>query len=286
MKNAIEVKNIVKKYKNFTLDNVSFDVPKGYIMGFIGENGAGKTTTIKAIMNALTPNSGEIKVFGLDNKKHEVEIKEKIGFVYAEFDFFINFKLKDIKKYIAPFYKNWDEELYQKYMKKFELNPKSKINKISTGMKTKFALALALSHHAELLILDEPTSGLDPVFRDEFLDMLLDIVQDEQKTILFSTHITSDLDKIADYITYIHKGKIVFSKERDQIYENYYVVKGDLQDLLGKEKVFIGIKKNKYGFEALTNNVSEVKKDFGENINLERATLEEIMVFYNRKGNK
>jgi ABC-2 type transport system ATP-binding protein len=286
VKNAIEVKNIVKKYKNFTLDNVSFDVPKGYIMGFIGENGAGKTTTIKAIMNALTPNSGEIKVFGLDNKKHEVEIKEKIGFVYAEFDFFINFKLKDIKKYIAPFYKNWDEELYQKYMKKFELNPKSKINKISTGMKTKFALALALSHHAELLILDEPTSGLDPVFRDEFLDMLLDIVQDEQKTILFSTHITSDLDKIADYITYIHKGKIVFSKERDQIYENYYVVKGDLQDLLGKEKVFIGIKKNKYGFEALTNNVSEVKKDFGENINLERATLEEIMVFYNRKGNK
>lgn len=286
MKNTIEVKNIVKKYKNFTLDNVSFDVPKGYIMGFIGENGAGKTTTIKAIMNALTPESGAISVFGLDNKKHEVEIKEKIGFVYAEFDFFINFKLKDIKKYIAPFYKNWDEEIYQSYMKKFELNPKSKINKISTGMKTKFALALALSHHAELLILDEPTSGLDPVFRDEFLDMLLEIVQDEQKTILFSTHITSDLDKIADYITYIHKGKIVFSRERDEIYENYYVVKGDLQDLLGKEHVFIGIKKNKYGFEALTNNVSEVKKIFGENVNLERATLEEIMVFYNRKENK
>lgn len=282
MENAIEIKNISKKYKNFTLDRVSFNVPKGYIMGFIGENGAGKTTTIKSIMNAITPDEGAIKVFGLEHKNSEIEIKQNIGFVYSEFDFFINFKLKDIKKYIAPFYKEWDETLYQSYMKKFALDPKSKINKISTGMKTKFALALALSHNAKLLVLDEPTSGLDPVFRDEFLDMLLEIVQDEEKTILFSTHITSDLDKIADYITYIHNGKIIFSKDRDEIYENYYVIKGELEDICGKENLFIGIKKNKYGFEALTNSKESVERELRKDINVERATLEDIMVFYNR----
>jgi len=282
VENIIEIKDIVKSYKNFKLDKVSFNVPKGYIMGFIGENGAGKTTTIKSIMNVFDTDHGEIKVFGLDNKIHEVEIKEKIGFVYSEFDFFTNFKLKDIKKYIAPFYKNWDEEVYNNYINKFKLDPKSKINKISTGMKTKFALALALSHHAELLILDEPTSGLDPVFRDEFLDMLLNIVQDEEKTILFSTHITSDLDKIADYITYIHNGKIVFSKERDQIYENYYLIKGSLEKLKNQEKLFIGIKKNKYGFEALTNNKKLVENQFGNDIIIERANLEDIMVYYNK----
>lgn len=276
---VVEVRNLKKSYKNFNLD-VSFDIPKGYIMGFIGENGAGKTTTLKCLMNAINKESGDIKIFGLNYKENEVEIKDRIGFVNAEFDYFQSFKLEKIKKIIAPFYSKWNDEVFNNYIDRFELDLKQKYMKLSTGMKMKFSLALALSHNAELLILDEPTSGLDPVFRDKFLDILLAEVQDENKSVIFSSHITSDLEKIADYITFIQKGKIIFSEEKYELMEKYSVVKGDTSISGDFENLFQGIKKSKYGFEAITNNKKEVQAILGNSVAYETPTLDKIMVLY------
>ncbi|MDQ1353611.1 MAG: type transport system ATP-binding protein, partial [Acidobacteriota bacterium] len=172
MENILEIKSLRKEYKGFTLNDISFALPYGYIMGLIGPNGAGKTTTIKLIMNLLRRNNGEIKIFGKDNREHEMEIKSRIGFVYDTPTFYEHLTLKQMKTIIAPFYKSWDEAMFQRYMKEFELSLKAKVRTLSRGMHMKFALALALSHHAELIIMDEPTSGLDPVFRRELLDIL------------------------------------------------------------------------------------------------------------------
>jgi len=204
-------------------------LPYGYIMGLIGPNGAGKTTTIKLIMNLLRRDDGEIRIFGKDNLEYEMEIKSRIGFVYDTPTFYEHLNLKQMKNIIAPFYKNWDEVLFQRYIKEFELPLKRKVKALSRGMLMKFALPIALSHHAELIIMDEPTSGLDPVFRRELLDILSALIQDEKKSILFSTHVTSDLERIADYITFINRGKVVFSRTRDEIFEKYGVVKGGKQ---------------------------------------------------------
>lgn len=280
MSNILEVKNLTKKYKDFTLDNISFRLEKGFIMGFIGPNGAGKSTTIKLIMNLIKKNSGEVKVFGLDNIKNEKEVKQKIGFVYDENYFYEELNLLEMKNIIAPFYKNWENKLFDKYMKDFDLPVKKKIKELSKGMKMKYSLAIALSHGAELIIMDEPTSGLDPIFRSEMLDILYSVIQDENKGIFFSTHITTDLEKVADYITFLNKGKIVFSDIKDNILENYSIVKGD-NSLLDSDtkKEFLGIRKNSFGFEALTNNSEKIKKLFKNNALIEKATLEDIMVY-------
>lgn len=222
----LEVNNLTKNFGDFALDNVSFKLEPGYIMGFIGPNGSGKSTTIKLIMNLLRKDSGEIKIFGKDYIEFEKEIKDRIGFVYDESCFYEDLTIKQMKNIIAPFYKNWDDYFFNGYMKDFDLDPNQKIKKLSKGMKMKFSLALALSHNADLIIMDEPTSGLDPVFRREILDILYDVIQDESKFIFFSTHITTDLEKIADYITFINKGKMVFSKSMDEILETYAMVKG------------------------------------------------------------
>ncbi|EET84215.1 ABC transporter related protein [Clostridium carboxidivorans P7] len=185
MSNILEIKNLRKEYKGFTLDNINFNLPKGFIMGFIGPNGAGKSTTIKLIMNLIKKNSGEIKIFGLDNIKNEKDIKQKIGFVYDENYFYEELTLTEMKNLIAPFYKNWNNAAFNKYMSDFNLPEKKKVKELSKGMKMKFSLAIALSHKAELIIMDEPTSGLDPIFRSEMLDILYSIIQDENKGILF-----------------------------------------------------------------------------------------------------
>ncbi|MGI6227915.1 MAG: ABC transporter ATP-binding protein, partial [Peptococcales bacterium] len=226
MPNIIEVENLRKVYGEFTLTDISFALPRGYIMGLIGPNGAGKSTIIKLIMNLVKRDEGKINIFGLDSIGHEVDVKQRIGFVYDDNHFYEELTVEQMKKVIAPFYNNWDAGLFHKYLKQFEISPKKKIKELSKGMKTKFSLAFALSHHAELIIMDEPTSGLDPVFRNEILEILADLLQDENKGVIFSTHITSDLDKIADYITFINKGKLVFSKTKDEILDNYAVVKG------------------------------------------------------------
>ncbi len=287
MENILEIKSLRKEYKGFTLKDISFQLPYGYIMGLIGPNGAGKTTTIKLIMNLLKRTSGEITIFGQDNLEQEVEIKSRIGFVYDAPSFYDHLNLKQMKNLIAPFYKTWDEAVFQKYMQQFDLPLNQKIKTLSRGMNTKYALAIALSHHAELIIMDEPTSGLDPVFRRELLDILSGLMEDERKSIIFSTHVTSDLEKIADFITFINKGELVFSRSKDEIFENYGLIKGG-KELLTETNghFFNGTREHRYGFEALTDNIAEARKHFKSSAVIEKATLEDIMVFAGPTSNK
>lgn len=210
----LKVSNLSKKYPAFTLNDVNFSLYEGRIMGLIGKNGAGKSTTIKAILNMVCPNTGNITMFGKDFYKNEEVCKQDLGVVLGGINFYEYKKLHDITDVTKKFYKNWDDKEYKKYMQLFELNPNKRINQLSAGMRVKYSIALALSHHARLFILDEPTSGLDPVARDEILDIFHSIVQGGKRSILFSTHITSDLDKCADDITYIQSGKILLSAEK------------------------------------------------------------------------
>lgn len=285
MEPILEIKNLNKHFKDFSLQDISFSLEKGFVMGFIGPNGAGKSTTIKLIMNLIKKDSGEIKVFGLEHMKHEQEIKNKIGFVFDENYFYEELTINEMKRIIAPFYRNWDDTAFERYVKEFTLPVNRKIKDLSKGMKMKFTLAVALSHHAELLILDEPTSGLDPIIRSELLDILLYLIQDENKGILFSSHITSDLDKIADYITLINDGKIIFSEEKDNIMEKYGLVKGD-KNLLDSDvrRDFIYIKENQYGFEGLTQNKQKAKKIFRDNVVIEKPSLDDIMFYFTRRS--
>ncbi|MSU02096.1 ABC transporter ATP-binding protein [Tissierella pigra] len=280
----LEIKNVSKNFEKFKLNDISFNLESGYIMGFIGPNGAGKSTTIKLIMNLLKKDSGEIKIFGKDHIDFEREVKNRIGFVYDESYFYEDLTINQMKNIIAPFYKNWDEKMFSKYIKDFNLDYTQKIKKLSKGMKMKFSLATALSHNADLIIMDEPTSGLDPIFRREILDILYSVIQDENKSIFFSTHITTDLEKVADYITFINNGEIVFSKSKDEVLESYGVVKGG-KDLLDGDtrKEFIGIRETNVGFEGLAENPQRLKKIFGSEILIERPTLEDIMIYSVRR---
>ena len=286
MEHVIELHQVNKSLKGFDLKDLSISVKKGFVTGFIGANGAGKSTTIKLMMNLLKPDSGDIKIFGMDYKKHEQEIKQRIGFVYDSNVFYEHLNLSEMKKIIKPSYRNWDDAVFRYYVEKFELPLQKKLNTFSKGMMMKASLTFALSHHADLIIMDEPTSGLDPIFRRELLDILHDLMQSSEKTILFSTHITTDLDRIADYITFIHQGQHIFSKEFYKIEEEYVLVKGD-SNLLDPdtEQEFIGIRKSNYGFEALSANKTYVESLFGDLAVLERPTLEEIMLF-TMKGTK
>ena len=280
----LKVEGLSKKFKRFQLKDVSFHLEKGYIMGFIGPNGSGKTTTIKLIMNLLNRDSGNIEIFGKDNIEFEKQVKDRIGFVYDESYFYQDLTIKQMKNIVAPFYTRWDEDTFQRYMDEFNLDEKQKIKKLSKGMKMKFSLSLALSHHAELIIMDEPTSGLDPVFRREMLDILYDIIQDADKSIFFSTHITTDLEKIADFITFIDDGEIVFSKEKDLLLETYGVVKGGNDDLTPElEKKLLGVRKTPVGFEALTDKKTFVRDLAGEKVLIERPSIEDIMYYTVRR---
>ena len=284
MENILEIKNLRKEYKDFTLKDISFVLPKGYIMGLIGPNGAGKTTIIKLLMNLIKKNNGEISIFGKDNIANEVQIKSRIGFVYDSHSFYEDVNLKNIAKAIAPCYSNWDDNVFLELIEKFDLNLTKKFGKLSRGMKMKFSLALAFSHHADLIIMDEPTSGLDPVFRRELLEILSEIIQDENKSVLFSTHITSDLEKIADYITFIRNGEIVFSSSKNELVENWAIVKGGKELLSEKyKKSFLNIRENEYGVQALTNMKNEINKTILSEITVERASLEDIMFYMKNK---
>ena len=285
MDNILEIKDLCKKYADFELKTVNIQLPKGTIMGFVGENGAGKTTTIKSILNIIKRDSGEIKVFGLDNIKDEKKIKENIGVVLD--DSFLSEYLNptDINKIMKDIYKNWDEKLYFKYIKEFKL-PGQKISKeYSSGMKMKLKIAVALSHHPKLLILDEPTSGLDPIARNEILDIFQDFIQDEEHGIFVSSHITSDLEHIADYITFINNGEIVFTKTRDELLDNYGIVKcTEEQFKTIKKDDYIKYKKNKYEYDILIEDKHEFKKKYDFSI-IDKPNIEDIMVIY-IKGEK
>ncbi|MEI5905979.1 ABC transporter ATP-binding protein [Bacillus spongiae] len=280
MENVVELKNVTKKFKGFSVKNIDLQVKQGFVTGFIGANGAGKSTTIKMMMNLLKPDAGEVKLFGLDYKTHEKAIKERIGFVYDGNVFFDGQNLKDIKRIVGPAYKNWDNVLFSRYTEQFELPLNKAMKTFSKGMQMKASLAIALSHHAELIIMDEPTAGLDPIFRRELLDLLQELMIDSNRTIFFSTHITTDLDRIADYIAFIQRGELVFNKSIHDVAESYALVKGGM-DLLDRdtEKAFVQIHRASTGFEALTDNVNEVKSIFGDTVVIERASLEDIMYY-------
>lgn len=283
MNNVLEINNITKDYKKFKIDNISFNLPKGYIMGFIGANGAGKTTTIKLILNMIKRDSGEIKVFGLDNIREEERIKEQIGVVFDECYYLEDWTINDVEKAVSMFYKNWNSSIYEKYLKEFNLARDKKVKDLSRGMRMKLMIAVAFSHEAKLLILDEPTSGLDPVARDEFLDILRDYIEDEEKSVIFSSHITSDIEKIADYITYINNGKIIFTGEKDEFLEKYCIIKGGKEDITASQKKeIIGLRIHSTGFEGLI----ELKKavGFSSKVIIEKASLDEIMIYMNKEA--
>ncbi|WP_170006628.1 ABC transporter ATP-binding protein [Bacillus fonticola] len=284
MEAAVTFQGVSKKFKDFAVEDLTFTIPKGYVTGFIGANGAGKSTTIKLLLQLIDQDQGTIQVLDMDYSKHELDIKERIGFVFDENVFYEDLTVQQMKRFIAKSYKQWDEALFQEYVIKFNLPLKRKIKKLSKGMKMKTALAFALSHHADLLIMDEPTSGLDPVMRRDLLDMFQEIMQDEEKTIFFSTHITTDLERIADFILFMDEGKLLLDCPLHEINEQYGLVKG-ANELLDNDtkKEFVSIRQSKLGFEALTKDVERAKELFGDEVIIENVGLEEMMYFF-KKG--
>ena len=275
MDNAIEVNKLNKKYDGFTLDNISFFLPKGVIMGLIGENGAGKSTTINCILELVKYSWGDIKIFG-EQVPLSPKRKESIGVVLEHYNLPTNLKPKDINSIMKDVYQNWQEKTFFDYLDKFSLPKKKTVKHFSSGMKVKLSLAVALSHQAKLLILDETTSGLDPVTRDEISEIMLDFIQDEECSVLICSHLTSDLERIADYITYIHQGKVLFSKTRDELTESYAKVQFTQNqfDNFDKERV-VGYRSSKYGIDALV-----INGNYLDEYICEKPTIEEIMLYY------
>lgn len=285
MENILSVKGLSKKYDNFELNNINIELPKGMIMGLIGENGAGKSTTIKAILNLIHTEEGKIEIFGLDNKKEERKIKEDLGVVLDDSFLSEYLNATDIHKIMKHMYKNWDEKLYFSYLENFKLPKNKRLKEYSSGMKMKLKIMVALSHHPKLLILDEPTSGLDPIARNEILDLLQEFIQDENHGILVSSHITSDLEHIADYITFIHNGEKIFSKTRDELLENYAMVKCSEEEFKKIDKKdFVKYKKNRYEYEVLVENRYQFKQKY-QGLIMDKSSLEDIMLIYS-KGEK
>lgn len=279
MENIIEIKNLKKKYDDkFELGNIDITIPKGVIVGLIGENGAGKTTLIKSMLNIIKIDSGEIKIFGKDYKKEEKVIKEDIGVVLDNMFFPELLTAKDINNSMKDIYKNWDSNLYFSYIKEFDLPDNKPLKSMSKGMRKKLEIATAISHKPKLLILDEPTSGLDPVVRNEVLDIFQKFIENEEHSILLSTHITSDLEHIADEIIFIDKGKKVLQKSRDEIIDNYGILKCDIDYFSNIDKKDImAYKKTKYAYEILVSNKEQASKKYHSCV-IDKITLEDLMV--------
>ena len=284
--NAIEIQGITKKYDGFTLDNISFNVPRGSIMGFVGQNGAGKTTTIRSILNIIPIDSGKISLLGMDHLKNEEEIKERIAVVFDEMPFHDLFTAKDMGRIFKGLYQKWSDQTFQQFMERFQLPMNKKLGKFSKGMKMKMQIACALSHEAELLIMDEATTGLDPVVRSEILDIFLEYLQDEDHSILMSSHITSDVEKIADSVTFIDKGRILLSGYKDEILDSHGILKctkRDYKDLDPED--FISARLTDFGAEALVSDRAAVARKYSGAV-IDPASLDEIMVYYVNKGKK
>lgn len=280
---SFEIQNLSKKYPTFQLKNVNFSLKNGYIMGFIGRNGAGKTTTLKSMLGFVHADSGNVKINGLNLKTDELEIKKSIGFVSGLDGFYNSKKIKTVTNVTKRFYPNWNENLYKELLQKFNLDENKLIKSLSAGMKVKYQIALAMSHNAKVLILDEPTSGLDPVSRDELVSLFLDYVSNGENSILFSTHIISDLEKCADFITYIKNGKILDSTDVESFREKYLLVQGkksefsDFEDEI-KSKI-IGLRVQKSDFEGMINSCD---KESFKNCEITKPSLEEIMIHIER----
>ncbi len=283
MYQALEIQGLRKQYQRFALQNISFVLPAGHSMGLIGPNGAGKTTIIKLIMNLIRRDGGEIRVFGQDVIQDELAVKRRIGFVYDVPPFFQDVKLRDIAAAVAPFYPGWNQVAFESLMSEFELPRNNTVKKLSQGMQTKFALVLALSHNADLILMDEPTSGLDPVFRRDLMQRLNGYLRNNNKAILYSTHITTDLERTADYITLIREGRLIFSTTRDELLDSYAIVKGG-HELLKEScrPLFVGCHESSMGVTALTADRKQAERILHDQAVIERASLEDIMIFLNR----
>lgn len=276
---VIEFRQFSRQNGDFGLQDLSFQVERGYITGLIGPNGSGKTTIIRAIMNLLRADQGELFVFGQSYKEHEREIKSRIGFVYDEDFYYNHLSLREMKKIVASFYPTWNESIYQGYLEQFGLPEKRKVRDLSRGMKTKFTLALALSHEPELLIMDEPTSGLDSAFRREILSILSQYIYDGTKSVLFSTHISTDLERIADYIVFIRNGKLQFSGSKEELMDSYMLVKGPNQLLNGSGLTFSGLQRTPLGFEGLLRWDAEMESRLDPRLIVEKPSLDDILVY-------
>lgn len=284
--NVIEVNGITKKYDGFLLDNVSFNVAKGSIMGFIGQNGSGKSTTINAILNIIRTDSGNIKVFGMDNRKHETEIKKHISAVFDELPFHDELNADALNRIFRDIYFEWNSEIFKSYLDRFQLPRKKKFGQFSKGMKMKLQIAAALSHNAKLLILDEATTGLDPVIRNEILDIFLEFLQDEENSVFMSSHITTDIEKVADSVTFIDKGKILLSGFKDDILNSHGVIKCSKSDFNEIEKSdFISARVTDFGAEVLISDRKKALQKYSGAI-IDPTTLEEIMLFYVNQNKK
>lgn len=283
MKPILEVQGLCKQYEQFKLHDMTFSLPGGTIMGFIGQNGAGKTTTMKSILGMVKKDAGSVRLFGEDFASNELLHKEKIG-VVMDFPFYVDdWKLTDVEHALAPFYTNWNSAKYHELLRNFGLDPRKRVKELSRGMKVKLMLSASLSHDAKLLILDEPTSGLDPVARDELMDLLQSFVCDDQHAILFSTHITADLEKIADYITFIQAGKLLFTGEKDALLEEYVLVKGGRADLTPslRDKM-LGLREHSVGFEGMLH-IRDTRL-LSQGAVTEPVRLDDIMVYMNKGG--
>lgn len=279
---AIRVEGLCKRYPQFQLKDVSLEVPRGSIVGFIGENGAGKTTTIKAIIGAIRTDGGQVEVFGQNFAKHGTAIKQHLAVVTEESFFYEEFAAKDIARVMRRIYARWDDELFRHYLGRFKLPHDKRIKELSKGMRMKLSIAAALSHRPKLLILDEPTSGLDPVVRSEILDIFLDFIQDEEHAILFSTHITTDLEKIADYIVFIHEGQIVFSRPKDELTEHYGIMKCGVHDFHRVDAAdYVGYRKHDFGYEILVADRQAMQRKY-PHLPIDHAAIEDIMLYHVR----
>ena len=275
----LQVNNLTKQYTDFTLDRVSFSVQKGTIMGLIGENGAGKSTTINAILNLIRKDEGSVTFWGqkLSSSK---QLKEEIGVVFDGINFYETLTPFKVGKIAGAAYRQWDAQLFKDYLKRFQLPADKEIKSLSKGMKMKLSIAVALSHKPKLLILDEATSGLDPVMRDDILDVFLDFVQDENHSILMSSHITTDLEKIADYITFIHQGKVLFCKTKDELRYNYGIIRcgATLFDQLDKDEILV-YRKDEYQWNVLVADKEKARKKYKKAV-VDDATIDDILLLY------
>ena len=282
MQNALEVQNLCKSYEGFALRNVSFTLPKGAVMGFVGENGAGKTTTIKSVLGLVRKDAGEISVLG--GSIEDAAVRAKIGVVFDDLHLHKTLRIRQAAKIFPHLYEDWDAELFAEYINRFNLDAEKKIKDLSRGMRMKLSISVALSHHPDLLILDEPTAGLDPVVRDEVLEIFQDFMQDENHAILFSSHITSDIDKIADYLTFIHDGEILFSVTTDELLGEAGILKCSAEeaDALDAEREgLLRIRKNQFGCEVLIRNKEQFRMRHPEAV-IDSVTTEALMLFYAR----
>lgn len=279
MSNILEVEDLTKQYAGFKLDHVSFSVPKGTIMGLIGENGAGKTTTISAILDLIRKDEGTVRFWGQELSSSR-QFREDIGVVFDGINFYETLTPAKVGKISGAAYRQWDSSLYRNYLDRFQLPADREIKSMSKGMKMKLCIAIALSHRPKLLILDEATGGLDPVMRDDILDVFLDFVQDEEHSILMSSHITSDLEKIADYITFIHQGKVLFCRTKDELRYRYGIIRcgAAVFDRIDREEI-LALRKEDYQWNVLVADKEKARKKYKDAI-VDDATIDDIMLLY------